>query len=51
MFKQSGKTKPVHLLDVPGHSPKLEEYLPLATTLVFVVDAMDFLPNCRAASE
>ncbi|CAL9230335.1 unnamed protein product, partial [Arabidopsis halleri] len=47
----SGITKPVHLLDVPGHSPKLEEYLPLATALVFVVDAMDFLPNCRAASE
>ncbi|CAH8271135.1 unnamed protein product [Arabidopsis lyrata] len=50
-FEWIGKTKPVHLLDVPGHSPKLEEYLPLATTLVFVADAMDFLPNCRAASE
>ncbi|KAG7555310.1 Signal recognition particle receptor beta subunit [Arabidopsis suecica] len=50
-FGFSGITKPVHLLDVPGHSPKLEEYLPLATALVFVVDAMDFLPNCRAASE
>ncbi|CAE6102141.1 unnamed protein product [Arabidopsis arenosa] len=47
----SGITKPVHLLDVPGRSPKLEEYLPLATALVFVVDAMDFLPNFRAASE
>ncbi|KAG7584322.1 Signal recognition particle receptor beta subunit [Arabidopsis suecica] len=49
-----GKVKPVHLVDVPGHSrlrSKLEEYLPRAAAVVFVVDALEFLPNIRAASE
>ena len=44
----------MHLVDVPGHSrlrPKLDEFLPLAAGIVFVVDALEFLPNCRAASE
>ncbi|KAG5017202.1 hypothetical protein AAZX31_08G275100 [Glycine max] len=48
------KVKPVCVVDVPGHSrlrPKLDEYLPKAAAIVFVVDAVDFLPNCRAASE
>ncbi|CAN8271154.1 unnamed protein product [Cochlearia groenlandica] len=51
---KKGKTKPVHVVDVPGHSrlrSKLEEYLPRAAAIVFVVDALEFLPNCRAASE
>jgi signal recognition particle receptor subunit beta len=51
---KKGKTKPVHLVDVPGHSrlrPKLDEFLPQAAGIVFVVDALEFLPNCRAASE
>lgn len=51
---QKGKIKPVHVVDVPGHSrlrPKLEEFLPQAAAIVFVVDAVEFLPNCRAASE
>lgn len=51
---KNGKTKPVHLVDVPGHSrlrPKLDEFLPQAAGIVFVVDALEFLPNCRAASE
>lgn len=51
---KKGKVKPVHLVDVPGHSrlrPKLEEFLPQAAAVVFVVDALEFLPNCRAASE
>ncbi|KAK7367842.1 hypothetical protein VNO80_09861 [Phaseolus coccineus] len=51
---RKGKIKPVHIVDVPGHSrlrPKLDEYLPQAAGIVFVVDALDFLPNCRAASE
>ncbi|KAJ4711070.1 putative Signal recognition particle receptor subunit beta [Melia azedarach] len=51
---KKGKTKPIHLVDVPGHSrlrPKLEEFLPQAAGIVFVVDALEFLPNCRAASE
>ncbi|XVF13698.1 hypothetical protein REPUB_Repub08aG0230200 [Reevesia pubescens] len=49
-----GKIKPVHLVDVPGHSrlrPKLDEFLPQAAGIVFVVDSLDFLPNCRLASE
>ncbi|KAL9239608.1 hypothetical protein vseg_013916 [Gypsophila vaccaria] len=48
------KIKPVHLVDVPGHArlrPKLDEYLTQAAGLVFVVDALEFLPNCRAAAE
>ncbi|XP_077221036.1 uncharacterized protein LOC143854817 isoform X2 [Tasmannia lanceolata] len=51
---EKGKAKPIHLVDVPGHSrlrPKLDEFLPLAAGLVFVVDAVDFLPNCRATAE
>nr|GLL44379.1 signal recognition particle receptor subunit beta-like [Ipomoea trifida] len=51
---KKGKIKPVHVVDVPGHSrlrPKLEEFLPQAAAIVFVVDAVEFLPNCRAASE
>ncbi|XP_027346237.1 signal recognition particle receptor subunit beta-like [Abrus precatorius] len=51
---QKRKIKPVRVVDVPGHSrlrPKLDEYLPQAAGIVFVVDAQDFLQNCRAASE
>ncbi|KAH7510698.1 uncharacterized protein LOC107428701 [Ziziphus jujuba] len=51
---KNGKKKPIHLVDVPGHSrlrPKLEEFLPQAAGVIFVVDALEFLPNCRAASE
>ncbi|XP_038713701.1 signal recognition particle receptor subunit beta-like isoform X2 [Tripterygium wilfordii] len=49
-----GKIKPIHLIDVPGHSrlrSKLDEYLPQAAGVVFVVDALEFLPYCRLASE
>ncbi|XP_059656162.1 uncharacterized protein LOC132303091 isoform X2 [Cornus florida] len=51
---KKGKIKPVHIVDVPGHSrlrPKLDEFLPQAAGIVFVVDALEFLPNCRSASE
>ncbi|XP_076945244.1 uncharacterized protein LOC143616241 [Bidens hawaiensis] len=51
---KKGKIKVVHLVDVPGHSrlrPKLDKYLSRAAGIVFVVDAVEFLPNCRAASE
>jgi signal recognition particle receptor subunit beta len=51
---KKGKIKPVHVVDVPGHSrlqSKLDEFLPEACAVVFVVDAVEFLPNCRAASE
>ncbi|KAK9099697.1 hypothetical protein Scep_023127 [Stephania cephalantha] len=51
---QKGKIKPVRIVDVPGHArlrPKLDDYLPQAGGVVFVVDALDFLPNCRAAAE
>ncbi|XP_058091848.1 uncharacterized protein LOC131237849 [Magnolia sinica] len=52
--EMKGKIKPVHVVDVPGHSrlrPKLDGFLPQAAGLVFVVDALDFLPNCRAVAE
>ncbi|KAB1669884.1 hypothetical protein ES319_1Z002300v1 [Gossypium barbadense] len=48
------KSKPVHIVDIPGHSrlrPKLDEFLPRAAGIVFVVDSLEFLPNCRLASE
>ncbi|KAL8035834.1 hypothetical protein ABFX02_12G121800 [Erythranthe guttata] len=48
------KIKPVHIVDVPGHSrlrPKVDEFLFRAAGIVFVVDAVEFLPNVRAASE
>ncbi|CAA2982842.1 signal recognition particle receptor subunit beta-like [Olea europaea subsp. europaea] len=48
------KLRPVHLVDVPGHSrlrPKQDDFLPQAAAIVFVVDAVEVLPNCRAASE
>ncbi|KAF3431237.1 hypothetical protein FNV43_RR25967 [Rhamnella rubrinervis] len=51
---KNGKKKPIHLVDVPGHSrlrPKLDEFLPQAAAIIFVVDALEFLPNCRTASE
>ncbi|KAK9932217.1 hypothetical protein M0R45_019463 [Rubus argutus] len=52
---KNGKLEPVHLVDVPGHSllrPKLDETSCLKQLgIVFVVDALEFLPNLRAASE
>ncbi|KAK9097570.1 hypothetical protein Sjap_023067 [Stephania japonica] len=51
---KTAKIKPVRVVDVPGHArlrPKLDDYLPQAGGVVFVVDALDFLPNCRAAAE
>ncbi|KAL8154609.1 uncharacterized protein LOC141659745 isoform X1 [Apium graveolens] len=51
---QKGKTRPVHLVDVPGHSrlqTKLDDFLPQAAGVVFVVDAVEFLPKSRAVSE
>ncbi|KAF9686710.1 hypothetical protein SADUNF_Sadunf02G0017500 [Salix dunnii] len=52
--KVKGKIKPVHVVDVPGHSrlrPKLDEFLPQAAGIVFVVDALEFLPNLSAVTE
>ncbi|OIT33745.1 PREDICTED: signal recognition particle receptor subunit beta-like [Nicotiana attenuata] len=51
---KKGKTRPVHIVDVPGHSRlrlKLDEFLPQAAGIVFVVDSVEFLPNSRAAAE
>lgn len=51
---KSAKIKPVHLVDVPGHSrlrPKLDDYMPQAAGVIFVVDSLEFLPNCRSAAE
>ena len=44
----------MHLVDVPGHSrlrPKLDDYMPQAAGVIFVVDSLEFLPNCRSAAE
>ncbi|CAA0814125.1 signal recognition particle binding [Striga hermonthica] len=52
-YVQKGKNL-VHIVDLPGHSrlrPKLGEFLSQAAAIVFVVDAVEFLPNLRAASE
>ncbi|KAK9169741.1 hypothetical protein Syun_001881 [Stephania yunnanensis] len=41
------------IVDVPGHArlrPKLDDYLPQAGGVVFVVDTLDFLPSFRAAA-
>lgn len=54
IWMQKGKINPVHIVDVPGHprlKPKLEELLPQACGIVFVVDAMDFMPQLRGAAE
>ncbi|XP_057856180.2 uncharacterized protein LOC131065637 [Cryptomeria japonica] len=51
---KKGKIKPVHIVDLPGHSrlrPKLDEFLPQAAGIVFLVDALDFLPNSRVTAE
>ncbi|KAG0491692.1 hypothetical protein HPP92_004733 [Vanilla planifolia] len=53
-LEKKGKIKPVRVVDVPGHSrlrTKLDEFLPVAAGLIFVVDALDFLPNCRVVAE
>jgi signal recognition particle receptor subunit beta len=51
---QKDKVKPMHIIDVPGHArlkPKLDEVLPKAAAVVFVVDAQDFLSSMQAAAE
>uniref|UniRef100_M1BVH2 Signal recognition particle receptor subunit beta n=1 Tax=Solanum tuberosum TaxID=4113 RepID=M1BVH2_SOLTU len=51
---KKGKLKPVLVVNVQGHSrlrPKLDEILPQAAGVVFVVDSVEFLPNCRPASD
>ena len=54
VLSQEGKVKPVHVVGVPGHArlkPKLDEVLPKAAGVVFVVDAQDFLSSMQAAAE
>ncbi|XBI76936.1 hypothetical protein VPH35_070116 [Triticum aestivum] len=53
-LERQGKIKPIHVIDVPGHArlkPKLDEVLPQAAGVVFVVDAQDFLSSVQAAAE
>eukprot|EP00270_Netrium_digitus_P002859 TRINITY_DN13227_c0_g1_i4.p1 TRINITY_DN13227_c0_g1~~TRINITY_DN13227_c0_g1_i4.p1 ORF type:complete len:194 (+),score=44.73 TRINITY_DN13227_c0_g1_i4:54-635(+) len=48
--KKPKAAKAVHLVDVPGHPrlrAKVEEALGQARALVFVIDALDFMPNLR----
>ncbi|ONL95872.1 F-box protein At-B [Zea mays] len=54
IYYQKEKVKLVHVIDVPGHArlkPKLDEVLPKVATVVFVVDAQDFLSSMQAAAE
>lgn len=51
---QKDKIKPIHLVDVPGHSrlrPILDDFLAQVAGIIFVVDAVEFLPKCRATAE
>lgn len=51
---QNTKPKSVHVVDVPGDPRlrgKLDEYLPRAQAIVFLVDAVDFIPSLGATSE
>ncbi|KAJ4837088.1 hypothetical protein Tsubulata_033512 [Turnera subulata] len=51
---KKGKIRPAHIVDVPGHSrlrTKLDDFLPQAACIVFVVDALEFLPNLSAVAE
>ncbi|WJX89657.1 hypothetical protein P8452_71636 [Trifolium repens] len=48
-----GKIKPVHIVDVPGHSrlrPKLDEYLPQAAGIVFIKYLYDLLTKAICTS-
>ncbi|CAN1320839.1 Signal recognition particle receptor subunit beta [Linum perenne] len=54
LFYQERKLKPVHIVDVPGHPclrPKLDEFSHQAAGIVFVVDALEFLPKLHGVSE
>lgn len=51
---QNPKARPVRLVDVPGH-PRLrglvDPLLQRASAVVFLVDALDFMPHIRANAE
>ncbi|BBM97479.1 signal recognition particle receptor subunit beta [Marchantia polymorpha subsp. ruderalis] len=52
--KKGKKSKPVHIVDVPGHprlKTKIDELLPQASGIVFVVDALDFMSQLRPTAE
>lgn len=51
---QSGKTGSVRVVDVPGHPrvrSRFEQYADRACGVVFVVDAVDFLPHKTEVAE
>ncbi|XP_015695704.1 signal recognition particle receptor subunit beta-like isoform X1 [Oryza brachyantha] len=53
-LERKGKIKPIHVVDVPGHArlkPKLDEVLPQAAGIIYVVDALDFLSTVQATAE
>ncbi|XP_039116632.1 LOW QUALITY PROTEIN: signal recognition particle receptor subunit beta-like, partial [Dioscorea cayenensis subsp. rotundata] len=53
-LEKKDKIKPIHLVDVPGHSrlrPILDDFLAQVAGIIFVVDAVEFLPKCRATAE
>lgn len=38
-------SSPLHVVDIPGHErlrPKIRQYLPIAATILFFVDSVDF---------
>eukprot|EP00897_Mesotaenium_endlicherianum_P006380 jgi/Mesen1/5770/ME000292S04832 len=52
--KSRSKPRPVHVVDLPGHPrlrPKVDAVLPHTRAIVFVIDALDFMPNLRANAE
>ncbi|KAJ7300107.1 hypothetical protein O6H91_09G095100 [Diphasiastrum complanatum] len=53
-LEKKGKLRAVHVVDVPGHArlrPKLDEFLRQAQGIIFMVDALDFMPNIRPTAE
>lgn len=47
-------SSPVHLVDIPGHlrlRPRIHQFLPITRSIVFVIDAVDFLKEKHLIAE
>lgn len=54
MNLQDGVSKPIQLVDLPGHPTlrrKFDEYIDKARGIIFLVDGVDFLPNKTETAE
>jgi signal recognition particle receptor subunit beta len=54
VVQKGKKIKSVHIVDVPGHprlKPEIDKFLPQAGGIIFVVDALDFMPQVRQTAE